>query len=62
MLRGEAGKVLGELRFYAVAVSSDGSKSPLGLHGNLWRITWEQIVLDMPTKVPTLSHLLLPLY
>lgn len=41
MLRGEAGKVLGELGFYAVAVSSDGSKSPLdymeicgGLLGN----------------------------
>lgn len=46
MLRGEAGKVLGEFRFYAVAVSSDGSKSPLGLHGNLRRIIWEQIVLS----------------
>lgn len=28
MLRGEAEEVLEEFRFYAVAVSSDGSKSP----------------------------------
>lgn len=46
MLRGEAEEGLEEFRFYAVAVSSDGSKSPLGLHGNWQRITWEKIVLS----------------
>lgn len=46
MLQGEAEEVLEEFRFYAVAVSSDGSKVPMGLHGNLQRITWEELVLS----------------